>query len=132
MILISFIFMFVLMVMSLKILYITSYDEKTYKYAVDLQNMKVRTNTVKSPLILLERCIKSNMLGKSFRLKPPIKSIKGYNIMEDLVVLAKNNAKQRMCSSLKNVEEIRLYVNNILSEEHFVLSQNVTDSSNEK
>ena len=75
---------------------------------------------------------KKQHVRKSFRLKPPIKSIKGYNIMEDLVVLAKNNAKQRMCSSLKNVEEIRLYVKNILSEEHFVLSQNVTDSSNEK
>ena len=49
-----------------------------------------------------------------------------------LVVLAKNNAKQRMYSCLKRVEEIKLYLKNILSEEHYILIQNVTDSSREK
>ena len=49
-----------------------------------------------------------------------------------LVVLAKNNAKQRMCSSLKKVEEIKLYWKNTLSEEHYILIQNVTDNSREK
>ena len=87
----------------------------------------------------MERCIKNNILPKSFRLKPPIKSIKsikGYNIMKDcskeLVMLAKNNAKQRMYSSLKKVEEIKLYLKNILSEEHYILIQKVTDNSTEK
>ena len=47
-------------------------------------------------------------MPNSFRLKLPIKSIKGYNIMKDcsqkLVVAAKNNTKQRMYFSLKKVE----------------------------
>ena len=37
-----------------------------------------------------------------------------------LVVLAKNNAKQRMYSSLKKVAEIKSYLKNILSKEHCV------------
>ena len=124
------------MAMSLKKLFTTSYCEKTYKHAVDLQKMKVKASVAKNQLIFLERCIKNNILPKSFRLKSPIKSTKGYNIMiycsKKLVVLAKNNAKQRMYSSLKKVEEIKLYLKKILSEEHYILIQNVTDNSREK
>ena len=76
--------------------------------------MKVKASVAKNQLIFLEICINNNILLKSFRLKPPIKSSKGYNIMKDcskkLVVLSKNNAKQRMYFSLKKVEEIRLYL----------------------
>ena len=124
------------MAMSLKKLFTTSYCEKTYKHAVDLQKMKVKASVAKNQLIFLERCIKNNILPKSFRLKSPIKSTKGYNIMiycsKKLVALAKNNAKQRIYSSLKKVEEIKLYLKNILSEEHYILIQNVTDNSREK
>ena len=37
-----------------------------------------------------------------------------------------------MYFSLKKVEEIKLYLKNILSEEHYILTQNVTDNSREK
>ena len=92
--------------MSLKNLFTASFDEKTYKHTVDLQKMKVKASIEKNQLIILERCIKNNILPKSFRLKPPIKSIKScYNIMKDyskkLVALARNNAKQRMYFTLK-------------------------------
>ena len=49
-----------------------------------------------------------------------------------LVGLAKNNAKQRIYSSFKKVEELKLYLKNILSEEYYILIQNVTDNSREK
>ena len=66
----------------------------------------------------------------------PIKSIKGYNIVKDcskkLVVLAKNNANQRMYFSFKKVEEIKLHLKSVLSEEHYILIQNVTENSREK
>ena len=62
---------------SLKKLLTTSYGEKIYKYAVDLQKMKVKANMTKNQLILLERCIKSNIIS----LKPPIKASKPYKII---------------------------------------------------
>ena len=37
------------------------------------------------------------------------------------VVLAKNNVKQRMYSSLKKVKEFNIYLKNILSEEYYIL-----------
>ena len=99
--------------------------------------MKVKASTAKKQLIFLERCIKNNILSKSFRLKPPIKSIKGYNIMkhcsqQEISSVAKSNAKQRMYFSLKKVEKIKLYLKNNLSEEHYILIQNATDGSRER
>ena len=103
--------------MSLKNLFTTSYGEKTYKHTVDLQKMKVKASIAKNQPVFLERCFKNNILPKSFRLKPPIKSIKCYNIMKGcsnkLVVVAQNNARQRMYFSLKKVKKI-------VFEEHFI------------
>ena len=124
------------MVLSLKNLFTTSYSEKSYKHTVDIQKMKVKAGIAKNQLIFSERCIKNIILPKSFRLKTPIKSITVYNIIKDCrkksVMPAKNNAKQRMYFSLKEVEEIKLYLKNILSEEHYIIIQNVTDDSREK
>ena len=47
-----------------------------------------------------------------------------------LVVLTKNNAKQRMNSGLKKGEEIKLYLKKILSEKHYILIQNVQNIQN--
>ena len=47
-------------------------------------------------------------------------------------MIAKNNAKQRMYSSFRKVEEIELYLRKILSEEHYNLIQNMTVISREK
>ena len=47
-------------------------------------------------------------------------------------MISKNNAKQRMYSSFRKVEEIELYLKKILSEEHYNLIQNITVFSREK
>ena len=95
--------------MSLKNLFTTSYGETTYKHTVNLQKMKVKASIAKHQPVFLERSIKNNILPKSFRLKPPIKSIKCYNIMKGcsnkLVVIAQNNARKRMYFSLKKVKK---------------------------
>ena len=49
-----------------------------------------------------------------------------------LVVLAKNNSKQRMYSNLKKVKEIKCYLKNVLLEEHYICIQNMRDKSNKK
>ena len=124
------------MAMTLKKLVTTSYGEKTYKHPVDLIKMKIKASLAKNQLIFLERCIKNNILPKSFSLRPSIKSIKGYNIIKDcnkkLEMFAKNNANQRMYCSLKKVGQFKSYLKNILSEEHYILVQNVTKNSREK
>ena len=52
-------------------LFTACYSEKTYKYADELQKMKVETSIAKKQLIFfMERCIKSSILPRSFRLKP--------------------------------------------------------------
>ena len=53
--------------MSLKELFTNSYGEKTYKHAVDLQNMKVKISIAKKQLIFLKRLTKINIIAQSFR-----------------------------------------------------------------
>ena len=60
---------FVLMVMSLKTLLTSSYVEKTYKHTVNLKKMKSKASIAKNQLIFLGRCIKNNILPKSFCLR---------------------------------------------------------------
>lgn len=78
----------------------------------------------------------NNMQLKSFSLKPPTKSTKVYNIMQDyckkLVVLAKNKVKQKMYISSKKVGKIKLNLRNFSLEYYCVFIQNVTDNSGEK
>ena len=51
-------------------------------------------------VIFCQRCIYHNITPKSFRLKTPIKSRKDFNVMnvhkKKLIVIAKNNAKERI------------------------------------
>jgi len=72
------------MVMTLKQLITDSYAEKTYKDTIILQQTKIKASSAKNQLIFLERCIKNNVLPKSFRLKPPMKSTKGINIIKNV------------------------------------------------
>lgn len=78
--------------------------------------MKVKTSIANNQLIFLERYVKKTT----------------YYCRKKLVVIAKNNAKQRMYSSFRKVEEIELYLKKILSEEHYNLIQNMTVISREK
>ena len=87
------------MVMSLKNLFTISYGEKTYKHAVDLQKMKVKASIAKNQLIFLERSIKNNILPKSFRLKPPVKSIKVITLLLTLYLKLEN-----LHGSVKNLQ----------------------------
>ena len=78
--------------------------------------MKVKTSIANNQLIVLEKYVK-----------------KTHYCRKKLVVIAKNNAKQRMYSSFRKVEEIELYLKKILSEEHYYnLFQNMTVISREK
>ena len=78
----------------------------------------------------------NNMQLKSFSLKPPTKSTKVYNIMQDyckkLVVLAKNKVKQKKYISSKKVGKIKLNLRNFSLEYYCVFIQNVTDNSGGK
>ena len=64
----------------------------------------------KNQMIFLQRRIYHNITLKSFRLKSPIKSRKAFNIMKvykkKLMVIAKNNAKQRIHNAVLKVNEL--------------------------
>ena len=81
--------------------YITaSYGKKIYSETQQLQRVKVKFVVAKSQLIFLERCMANNITPTSFRIKSPILSKRGENLIEQyqkkLLQLARNEAKERM------------------------------------
>ena len=121
--------------MSLKQLLIASYRKELYKQTSLLQQMKIKNAVAKNQVIFLQRCIYHNITPKSFRLKTPIKSKKAFNIMnvykKKLIVIAKNNAKDRMHNAALKVNERCQILKAKLSEEHYLLIQSVTEKSRE-
>ena len=89
----------------------------------------------KNQMIFLQRRIYHNITLKSFRLKSPIKSRKAFNIMKvykkKLMVIAKNNAKQRIHNAVLKVNELCQTLKAKVSEEHYLLIQSVTEKTRE-
>ena len=94
--------------------------------------MKIKNAVTKTQMIFLQLCIYHNITPKSFRLKTPIKSKKAFNIMnmykKKLIVIAKNNAKERMQNA---VNEVCQTLKAKVSEEHYLLIQPVTKKPRE-
>ena len=86
-------------------------------------------------MIFLQRYIYCNITAKSFRLKTPIKSRKAFNIInvhkKKLIIIAKNNTKERMHKAVLKVNELCQTLKAKVSEEHFHLIQSVTEKSRE-
>ena len=89
----------------------------------------------KNQMIFLQRRIYHNITLKSFRLKSPIKSRKAFNIMnvykKKLMVIAKNNAKQRIHNAVLKVNELCKTLKAKVSEEHYLLIQSITEKTRE-
>ena len=72
--------------------------------------MKIKNAVSKNQMTFLQRCIYHNITPKSFRLKTPIKSKKAFNIMnvykKKLIVIDKNNAKERLHNAVLKVNEL--------------------------
>ena len=97
--------------------------------------MKIKNAVAKNQMIFLQRCIYHNITSKSFRLKTPIKSRKAFNITnvykEKLIIIAKNNAKERMHKAAFKVNELCQTLKAKVSEEHYLLIQSVTKKPRE-
>ena len=89
----------------------------------------------KNQMIFLQRRIYHNITLKSFQLKSPIKSRKAFNIMKvykkKLMVIAKNNAKQRIHNAVLKVNELCKTLKAKVSEEHYLLIQSITEKTRE-
>ena len=89
----------------------------------------------KNQMIFLQRRIYHNITLKSFRLNSPIKSRKAFNIMKvykkKLMVIAKNNAKQRIHNAVLKVNELCKTLKAKVSEEHYLLIQSITEKTRE-
>ena len=115
---------------------VSSYGEELYNETSSLQQMKIKRVIAKNQLILLQGCIHHNITPKSFQLKTPIKSKKAFNVMTEcskrLIIIAKNNAKERKHAATLKVKKLCQNLRTKLSEEFFKLVEKVTEKFKEK
>ena len=90
----------------------------------------------KNQLIFLEKCLTHDVTPKSFRIKPPIKSQKAIRITKEyrkkLLVLAKNDAKQRLRNYNIEVNDLSQKLRSVLSDDHYETIERIIDKSKEK
>ena len=94
--------------------------------------MKIKNAVSNNQMTFLQRCIYHNITPKSFRLKTPIKLKKAFNIRnvyeKKLIVIDKNNAKEKMHNAVLKVNEFCQTLKAKVSEEHYLLIQSVTEN----
>ena len=122
--------------MSLKDLIYNSYGKEIYKTTRQLQRKKIKKAAVsKNQLIFMEKCL-THVTPKSFRIKPPIKSQKAIRITKEyqkkLLVLAKNDAKQRLPNYNIKVNDLSQKLRRVLSDAHYETIEHILDKSKEK
>ena len=108
----------------------------------DLQNNKrittqeVKAAVSKNQLIFLEKCLTHDVTPKSFKIKPPIKLQKATRITKEyrkkLLVLAKNDAKQRLRNYNIEVNGLSQELRSVMSDVHFEATECITNISKEK
>ena len=122
--------------MSLKDLIYNSYGKEIYKATRELQRKKIKAAISKNQLIFLEKYLTYDVTPKSFRIKPPIKSQKAIRITKEyrkkLLVLAKNDAKQRLRNYNIEVNDLSQKLRSVLSDAHYETIECITDKSKEK
>ena len=84
----------------------------------------------------MEKYLTDDVTTKSFRIKPPIKFQKTTRITKEyrkkLLVLAKNDAKQRQRNYNIEVNDLSQKLRSVLSDVHFENIERITDKSKEK
>ena len=84
----------------------------------------------------MEICLTNDVTPKSFRIKPPIKSHKATDIAKEyrknLLVLAKNDAKQRLRNYNIEVNYLSQDLRSVLSDAHYETIERITNKSKEK
>ena len=102
----------------------------------ELQRKKIKAAVSKNQLIFWEKCLTHDVTPQLFRIKPPIKPQKATHITKEyqkkLLVLAKNDIKQRLRNYNIKVNDLSKELRSVLSYAHLKIIERVTSKSKEK
>ena len=122
--------------MSLKEYIITRYGTSVYNDTAKLKDVRKIQAKVKNQYIFLQRCIAHKLIPKSLRIKSPVKTKRGNEIMVrcrfELLVSIKNDTKRKYFSTFQKVEELIRKLRTVLSTEDMDKVNSVTNIAREK
>ena len=114
---------------------INTYGEVIQKKTTKLQRMKRQAMSAKCRWIFMSRCIKNNILPKSFQTRPLLRTKKGYALTKEhnmkMLHATRDRARQQYHEQLKKINEINRQLAEEMSTEDFVSIRNVTETSRE-
>ena len=104
--------------------YITdTYGEVIYKKTTQIQRMKRQAASSKCRWIFLSRCAANNIIPKSFRTRPTLRTRKGGAITEKydqkMLRTTRDSVKQQYHTYLRKINEMNGQVKETMSEEDF-------------
>ena len=112
-----------------------SYGASIYETTTKLKMAKMNMAKTKNQWIFLQKCLAHKLIPKSLRVRSPLQSQRTKNILMqfrmDLLRCAKNDAKQRYFSQTRNVNNIRIELRNVVSDEDMTVVENITETARE-
>ena len=112
-----------------------TYGEVIHKNTTKLQRMKIQAASAKCRWIFMSRCAANNVLPKSFRTKPVLRTRKAYAITQEynmkMLRTTRDRAKQQYHEYLKKIDETSAQLQSTMSLDDFVTVKNATEKSRE-
>ena len=112
-----------------------TYGEVIKKKATKLQRMKIKAASAKCRWIFMSRCIKNDVLPKSFRTRPMLKTRRGYVLTLEynkrMLKATCNNAKKQYLEYIKKIKEMNSDLREKITATDYEAIQCATDASRE-
>ena len=112
-----------------------AYGEATYKQTTKLQQMKRQAARTKCRWIFMSRCVTNNVLPKSFKTKPVLRTRKGFTLTREynrkMLQATRDDAKNRYHNHLNNIRTNEEQLATQLTTEDLTTIKNITEKSRE-
>ena len=121
--------------MTLKTYITNAYGEAIERTTKKVQGLKKQAASAKCRWIFLERCVQNNVLPKSFKTKPLLKTKKAYRITREynlkMLEITRDATKQQYHRHLRKIKEIEEDIEKKVTKEDNALIQATTNKSKE-
>ena len=121
--------------MTLKNHIINAYGEAIQRTTTKIQRLKKQAASAKCRWIFLERCVQNNVLPKSFKTRPLLKTKKAYRITNEynikMLQITRDATKQQYHRHLRKIKGMEAEIENKVTKEDNAIIQVITNKSKE-
>ena len=114
---------------------INTYGEVTEKKTIEIQKMKRQAMSEKCRWIFMSRCIKHNVLPRSFQTRPVRRTKKGYQLTKEynteMLCATQDQTQQQYHDYLKRIKDINEQLDDSKSTDNYIKVTQITETTRE-